>query len=195
MADETPDPTDETGTDESALPEDVIDRAETLTRRLRNAVDDSERAAYKHERDALLDEHGYGARVREGQTGETLVLHPAVWIEDGTIRTDRIDDTSQAIERPLSGPGSGADWAEIDEHNRTIAARVRKRHGAVHGETATAFADFMSNHYAKPIERATPGEREELRTEYFPRNAWPTDEQRERVTESLRLTVEAADEV
>lgn len=195
MADETPQPTDETDTDESSLPEDVIDRVETLTRRLRNAVDDSERAVYGRERDALLDEHGYDMRVREGQTGETLVLHPAGWVEDGTVRTDRIDDTGQAIERSLSGPGSGADWAETDEHNRAIAARVRERHGAVHGETATAFADFMSNHYAKPIERATPDEREEFRTEYFPRNAWPTDEQRERVTESLRLTVEAAEEV
>ena len=202
MADETPHPTDEIdadtgaaggGGDDAPLPEAVIDRAEALTRRLRNAIDEGERAAYRRERDALLGEHGYDARVRAGETGETLVLHPAAWIDDGTIRTDRIDDTGRAVERPLSGPGSGADWAEIDEHNREIVARVRERHGEVHGETAAAFADFMSNHYAKPIERATPGEREEFRTEYFPRNAWPTDAQRERVAESLRLTVEAAE--
>lgn len=181
-------------TDDPPLPETAIERAERLTRHLRNAVDDGERAVYRRERDALLGAHGYDARVRAGETGETLVLYPAEWTDEGTIRTDRIDDTGRAVERPLSGPGSGADWAEIDEHNRAIAARVRERHGEVHGETATAFAEFMSNHYAKPIERATPDEREEFRTEYFPRNAWPTDEQRERLAASVRLTVEAAEE-
>lgn len=199
MADETPHPTDDQSgnagdpADEPPLPEAAIDRAERLTRQLRNAVDGDERAAYRRERDALLGEHGYDARVRKGETGETLVLYPAEWTDEGTIRTDRIDDTGRAVERPLSGPGSGADWDEIDEHNRAIAARVRERHGEVHGETATAFAEFMSNHYAKPIERATPDEREEFRREYFPRNAWPTDEQRERLAESIRLVVEAAE--
>jgi len=199
MANDTPHPTDGPSdeaadrTDEPPLPEAAIDRAERLTRQLRNAVDDDERAAYRRERAALLDDHDYDARVRAGDTGETLVLYPAEWTDEGTIRTDRIDDTGRAVERPLSGPGSGADWADIDEHNRAIAARVRERHGEVHGETATAFAEFMSNHYAKPIERATPDEREEFRAEYFPRNAWPTDEQRERLAESIRLTVEAAE--
>jgi len=204
MADETPHPDDGTthpddGTthpdDESPLPDDVLDRAETLTRRIRDAVDGNERSAYRRERADLLDAHGYNVRVREGETGETLVLHPAEWVEDGTVRMDRVDDTDRAVERPLSGPGSGADWAEIDEHNRAVAARVRGRHGEVHGETASAFADFMSNHYAKPIERATPAEREEFRTEYFRRNAWPTDEQRDRLAASVRLTIDVAEDV
>ena len=175
------------------LPEDVIDRAETLTRRITNAVDDNERDAYRRERGRLLEDHSYDVRVREGDTGETLVLYPEEWVEEGTVQVDRIDDTDRAVERPISGPGSGADWEAIDSHNRAIADRVRERHGEIHGETATAFADFMSNHYAKPIEKSTPGEREEFRTEYFPRNAWPTEKQRDRVTESLRLTLEAAD--
>jgi hypothetical protein len=174
------------------LPTAVIERVETLTRRARRAVDENERDAYLEERATLLSTHEYEARIREDDAGETLVLYPAEWIEDGTIQVDRIDDTDRGIERPLSGVRSGADWADVDEHNREIAAAVRKRHGEVHGETAAAFADFMSNHYAKPIEAATPGEREEFRTEYFPRNAWPSAAQRDQLEESLRLIVETA---
>jgi hypothetical protein len=174
------------------LPAAVIERVKTLTRRARRAVDENERDAYLEERATLLSTHEYEARIREDDAGETLVLYPAEWIEDGTIQVDRIDDTDRGIERPLSGVRSGADWADVDEHNREIAAAVRKRHGEVHGETAAAFADFMSNHYAKPIEAATPGEREEFRTEYFPRNAWPSAAQRDQLEESLRLIVETA---
>ena len=201
MVDDTPQPDDrvtETGDDagsEGSLPEEVIDRAETLTRRIESAIDDNERDAYRREREELLDDHAYEVRVREGDTGETLVLYPEEWVEGGTVQVDRIDDTDRAVERPISGPGSGADWEAVDGHNREIAARVRDRHGEVHGETAVAFADFMSNHYAKPIERSTPGEREEFCDEYFPRNAWPTEKQRDRVADSLRLTLEVADSV
>jgi len=201
MADETPrteDATTETSDgsgSELPLPEAVIDRAETLTRRIQSAVDDNERDAYRRERAELLDGHAYEVRVREGDTGETLVLYPEEWVENGTVQVDRIDDTDRAIERPVSGPGSGADWEAVDSHNRAVAARVRERHGEVHGETAAAFAAFMSNHYAKPIEKSTPGEREEFRAEYFPRNAWPSEKQRDLVAESVRLTLDAADSV
>lgn len=194
MSDREPmtDETSENGASDS-LPDGVIERATTLTRRARDAVDENERSAYLERRDDRLREHGYTARIRDGETGETLVLYPEEWVEDGTVRFDRIADTDRAVERSISGPGSGDDWEEIDRYNRAVASRVRQQHGDVHGETATAFADFMSNHYAKPIEAATAEEREEFRTEYFVRNAWPTDEQRERVDESIRLIVEAAD--
>lgn len=201
MVDETPEPNggvDETVEDDGdvpPIPEAAIDRIETLTRRIRSAVDENERGAYRNERAELLADHAYNARVREGDTGETLVLYPDEWVEDGTVQLDRIEDTDRAIERSVSGPGADADWETVDSHNRDIAARVRKRHGEIHGETARAFAAFMSNHYAKPIEAATPAEREEFRAEYFPRNAWPTDAQRERVAESVRLTLEVADSV
>lgn len=187
MTDET---TDTSGN--SPLPETVIERATMLTRRARDTVDENERTAYLADRDERLEAYDYTARVREGDTGDTLVLYPDEWVEDGTVRFDRIEDTARAVERSLSGPGSDADWDEIDRHNREIATRVRERCGDVHGDTAAAFADFMSNHYAKPIEFATADEREEFRREYFVRNAWPTDEQRERVDESIRLVVELA---
>ena len=179
--------------EEVPIPSEVIDRVVTLSRRARAAVDENERTAYLDERAELLERHGYEARVRSEDTGSTLILYPTEWIEEGTARLERIEDTDRAIERSLSGPGSGNDWEEIDERNRAVAAAVEERHGEIHGETAASFAAFMSNHYAKPIQEATPAEREEFRREYFPRNAWPTDEQRERLGRSMELIFETAD--
>ena len=51
--------------DDESLPEAVVTRALALTRRIREAVDDDERAAYRGERDDLLADHGYAPRVRE----------------------------------------------------------------------------------------------------------------------------------
>jgi hypothetical protein len=178
-------------TDEEELPDDITARARTLTRRMREAVDDEERAAYREERAGLLAEHGYVSRVREDDTGETLVLYPEEWVAEGVVQVDRIEDTDRAVERSLSGVGS-ADWETVEAHNRAVAERVRAEHGEVHGGNAHAFADFMSNHYAKRVETATPEEREEFREEYLPRNAWPTEAQREAVERSLRLVEKVA---
>ena len=178
-------------TDEEELPDDVAARARTLTRRMREAVDDEERAAYREERAGLLAEHGYVSRVREDDTGETLVLYPEEWVDDGVVQVDRIEDTDRAVEQSLSGVGSD-DWETVEAHNRAVAERVRTEHGEVHGGNAHAFADFMSNHYAKRVETATPEEREEFREEYLPRNAWPTEAQREAVERSLRLVEKVA---
>ena len=117
--------------DEAPLPDEVVSRALTLTRRTRRAIDADEQVSYREERDALLEEHGYVARVRE-------------------------------------------------------------EHGDPHGANAHAFADFMGNHYAKRVEAATPAEREEFLEEYFRRNAWPTEAQRDAVERSLRLVEEIA---
>ena len=174
------------------LPEETIDEAEKLTRRARDAVDEREAAAYREHRDALLTDHGFTARVREEGPRATLVLHPEEWVEDGTIRTDRIDDTGRAIERHLSGPAAPEEWGAIDDHNREIVERVRAERGAVHGDNAEAFADFMGNHYARRIENATRAEVEEFLDDYFVRNAWPSDEQKELVERSLEYVFEIA---
>jgi len=176
---------DSTDTD---LPDAVIERAETLTRRARRSDHRREARAYRDERDELLSEHGYTARVREEDT--VLVFYPAEWVTGETVRPERIDDVDRGIEIPLEGPGEDAEWEEIAEHNREIAETVAAEHGEVHGNNATSFAEFMSNHYAKPIESATEAERAEFLTEYYPRNVWPTDEQRAVVSESVRLAVE-----
>jgi hypothetical protein len=171
-------------------PEEVIEEAVRLTRAARAAVEEGEAAAARQRRDELLAEHGYCARERDD---DTLVCYPEEWVEDGEVRTDRIDDTDAAVERPLT-PGGG-EYGEVEAHNARAVERVRKRHGEVHARNARAFADFLGNHYLARVERATPALREEFLTEYFPRNAWPTDQQRAVVERSLELVAVAGREV
>ncbi|PSQ18290.1 rnhA operon protein [Halobacteriales archaeon QS_8_69_26] len=177
------------------LPEEVVAEAERLTRQARRAADDREREAYEADRADLLADHGFTARVRREDDGEeTLVVHPEEWVDDGTIRPDRVEDVDRAVEVPLSGSGDPDEWADLDAHNREVVAEVRAAHGDVHGDNAAAFADFMGNHYAKPVEDATPAEVREFLEEYFPRNAWPDEEQRAAVGRSVRLVFEVTGE-
>jgi hypothetical protein len=177
----------------TALPQAVIDEAERLTRRAREAVDPNEAAAYRGKRESLIAEHDFTARVREADR-DTLVLHPQEWVEDGRVQPEHVDDLDRGVERPLEGPGEADDWAVTEAHNRELAETVEAEHGAVHGANAHALADFASNHYAKPIDRLTGGELQEFYDEYFPRNAWPSDDQKAVVEESVRLVLETADE-
>ncbi|QIO22320.1 rnhA operon protein [Haloarcula sp. JP-L23] len=174
------------------LPSETVDEVERLTRLAREAVDEDEAAAYRAERAALLDERGYTSRIREEDTGEVIVCHPAEWVEDGVIRPDRVEDTDRGVEVRLSGPEAPDEWDAVEEQNRRVVDAVRADHGDVHGATADALADFMGNHYAKPIADATTDELREFREEYFQRNVWPTDEQRALLEESIRVTVEKA---
>ncbi|WP_335999861.1 DUF7108 family protein [Halorientalis halophila] len=179
--------------DAADVPPEIVDEVERLTRLADDAVDDAEAEAYRERRASLLDEYEYRARVREDDAHDTLVLHPEEWLEDGVARLEAIEDTDRGIERPLGGPGDGEDWEAIDDRNREIAAAVAEAHGTVHGENAAALADFMSNHYAKPIDAATEEELAEFVTDYFRRNAWPSDEQRDLVDRSVELARETAD--
>jgi len=169
-------------------PADVVEEAERLTRLARDATGE-EAAAYRERRDELLAEYDYRTRVREDD--ETLVCYPADWVDGGVVDPAAIEDTDRAIERPL-GTGD-ADWTEIAEHNREVARTVATEHGGVHGENATAFAEFMNNHYARRIETAGNREVRRFLDEYFPRNAWPSDAQRDVVEESVRLIFHAVD--
>ena len=173
------------------LPDDVVEAATRLTRLARDAVDGNERAAYDDRRDRLLAAHGYAARIREGE--DTLVCHPADWLEDGAVRTDRIDDVDAAVEVSLSGADDPDDWDRIDARNRELVDAARTAHGDVHGDTAAAFADFMGNHYARPMVEATGATIDEFCTEYFVRNAWPSDDQRAVLERSIELVFETAD--
>lgn len=184
-------PSDEE-TDE--LPESMIERAERLTRLARDAVDDAEADAYREDRADALADYGFAANVREDDSGATLVLHPDEWVDGGTIRPDRVEDTDRAVEVSLSGPGDPDEWDAVDQHNREVVARVRDAHGDVHGDNAAAFADFMGNHYARPVESATDDEIAEFLDEYFPRNAWPSDDQRAVVEQSLDYVFDVAAE-
>jgi hypothetical protein len=168
------------------LPDDVVDEAERLTRLARDATGE-EAQAHRQRRAELLAEHGYRARVREAD--ETLVLYPEDWVTEGRVDTGEIEDTGRATECSLSASG---EWAAVAEHNRGVAREVALEHGGVHGENATAFVEYMNNHHARRIERAGDREIEEFLEGYFPRNAWPSDAQREAVEASLRLVFEVA---
>jgi hypothetical protein len=174
----------------SELPEEVADETERLTRLARTAVDDNEREAYREQRRDLLADHGFTARVRESD--DTLVCHPEEWVKEGEVQPRRIEDTERAVERSLSGAGDPDDWTAIAAHNERVVERVAD-HGETHGANARAFADFMSNHYARRVESATEEELAEFHTEYFVRNAWPTDDQRELIEISLSLVFEETD--
>jgi hypothetical protein len=191
MAEEPPD-TDRPRPGE--LPQKVITRAERLTRLSRRAVDENEIEAYRTERGQLLADYGYAARIRSDDTGDVLVLHPDEWLdEDGIARVNDIEDTGRAVERSLEGPGDPDDWDEVAAHNEAIAEVVGDDYGEVHGANAETFAIFLSNHYAKRIESVTPGEIEEFRTDYYVRNAWPSEEQRTVLDESLEKIFDVAD--
>ncbi|SDJ55833.1 hypothetical protein SAMN05216226_10549 [Halovenus aranensis] len=190
MAENHSDSVDE-ATDEQPLPAEVVDQAEQLTRRAREAVDDNEATAYRERRAELLTEYDYRARIRNDDD-DVLVLYPDEWLTDGVAQLEAIEDLDRGIERPLEGAGDAEQWRAIEEHNRDLADRVEAAHGEVHGENAHALADFMSNHYAKEIERATGEEVAEFREEYFPRNAWPSDEQQAAIDASLEYVFECA---
>ena len=193
------DETDATATDvddaTTELPADVVDEAERLTRLARRTPDENEAAARIDRRDELLDAHDFTARIRD-DGDDVLVLHPAAWHDDenDVVRTDRIDDISRAVEIPLEGTDDPDDWDAVEAHNRELVDRVRERHGDVHGDNAAALADFVGNHYAKRIEELTNAELAEFRSDYFVRNAWPSDAQRDALEESIALVYETADE-
>ncbi|MEE6211219.1 rnhA operon protein [Salarchaeum sp. III] len=175
-------------------PEDAVDEAERLTRLARRVGDDEEAAAYRDRRDDLLAEHDYEARIRADDDGDTLVCYPAEWLEDGTVRVERIKDTDRAAERSLSRGGESEEWESVEAHNRALVERVRDEYGEEEAANARAFADFMGNHHSRRMETATREELREFREQYYPRNVWPTDEQEASLERSLRAVFEIVGE-
>jgi hypothetical protein len=184
---ETTDETDETDEADRIpdVPVEVVDEAERLTRLARRTEDDAAADFYRERRDELVSGHDYVPRLREDD--DTLVLYPDEWMDDGTVQLDRIETTDRAVEVSLSGPGDADRYQEIAAYNDAVADAVADEHAEVHADTARSFAAFMSNHYVRAVDDATPEVREEFREEYFPRNGWPTDEQLAVVEESLTI--------
>lgn len=185
---------DETADDEvtQEVPEPIVEEVLRYTQRAREAEEDDRTEAILEARNQVLDPYDFEIRVRE-ETHDVLVLYPAEWIEDGTVVMEHIEDTDRAIERPLEGTGVGETWDEVYEHNKVIAQRVRAEFGDDHGANAAALAEYMSNHYLKPIEEATRGELEEFLTEYYPRNVWPTADQKRVVRQSVQFVYDCLD--
>jgi len=187
----TPDSTTDESTGD-ALPSDVIETVERLTRHARHA-DDERAGTLRDRRDDILAEHGFEARIRSERDGDVLVCYPAEWLEDGEVVFDRIDDRSRAVERPLDRPELDADWETIDADNRAVVDAVEERYGTVHAANVAALADYMSNHHALRIADATADHVAEFLTEYYPRNAFPGDDQRAVVEASLERAFEFVD--
>jgi len=194
---EEPDRDDDRAPD---VPVAAVDEAERLTRLAREAesaepTPETEEAAdqYRERRDALAAEYGYTARVRDED--DALVLYPDEWMEAGTVQLDRVEDTDRAVEVSLSGPGDADRYREVAAYNEAVAEAVAEREAAVHARTAETFAAFMSNHYVRPVDDATPEMRAEFREEYLVRNGWPTDEQLDAVDESLSVIESVAADV
>ncbi|ELZ33770.1 DUF7108 domain-containing protein [Halorubrum distributum] len=194
---EAPDRDDERVPD---VPAEAVDEAERLTRLAREAesaepTPEIEQAAdqYRERRDALAAEYGYTARVRDED--DALVLYPDEWMEEGTVQLDRVEDTDRAVEVSLSGPGDADRYREVAAYNEAVAEAVAEREADVHARTAETFAAFMSNHYVRPVDDATPKMRAEFREEYLVRNGWPTDEQLAAVEESLSVIESVAADV
>ncbi len=175
----------------SELPADLVAEVERLTRLARHAVDDGERDAYERRRAELLDERGFTARVRDED--DVLVLYPSEWIVDGTVEIERIDDTDRAVEMPLSGTGDEDAWEGVERDNADLVRAVEAEHGSLHAANARSFADFLGNHYVQRIDDTTAEQVSEFLSEYYPRNAWPSREQKAVIEESLELLFAAAD--
>jgi hypothetical protein len=174
------------------LSEDVVAEARRLARLARNASEDAAADAYRDRLDELLADHDRVARVRDADA--TLVCYPADWADDdGTVHPTDVEDPDRAVEVSLAGGGEQGDYEEAAERNAELVERVAAEYGDVHAENAAAFAAFMNNHYARPMDTATDTEREEFREEFFPRNAWPSDEQRAVLEDSLDAVDDVAE--
>ena len=193
-ATEEPDDPDESADERVPdVPADIVDEAERLTRLARQTDDDAAAAFYRERRDELVEAHEYVPRLREED--DTLVLYPAEWMDDGTVQLDRIETTDRAVEVSLSGPGDADRYEAIAAYNEAVADAVAEARDAVHADTAESFAAFMSNHYVRAVDDATPDMREEFRTEYLPRNGWPSDDQLAVLDESLSVIESVAADV
>ncbi|MFD1570597.1 DUF7108 domain-containing protein [Halorubrum laminariae] len=175
------------------LPADVVDEAERLTRLARETDDDAAAEFYRDRRDELVTDHDYVPRLRGDD--DTLVMYPDEWMADGTVQLDRIETTERAVEVSLSGPGDADRFQEIAAYNDAVATAVAERESNVHADTARTFAAFMSNHYVRPIDDATPDMRAEFREEYLVRNGWPSEEQLAVADESLSVIEAVAADV
>lgn len=143
----------------------------------------------------LARQFGFRVRVRRDEAARIVVLYPREWVEGGTVVIDRIDDIDRAIEIPLFTGQSDAKWEQIEQFNRRVVERVKDQYGGVHGENAATFADFVGNHLAKRISEVTQSEIDEFRSEYFVRNAWPSDRQEQEIERSLELIYSEVNQV
>jgi len=162
------------GGDEGERP-DWVDDAVRLTRVALSGVDGA-----REERDAVAEDRGYEARERDDGT---LVLYPQAWRRpDGTVDLDGFD-ADDAYEIPLEG----GDYDEAYDANDPVLERFESEESDVHASNVRYFVEFCENHHAVAVENATVDHVEEFLGDYYVRNVWASEEEREAVDESLRI--------
>jgi len=129
---------------------------------------------------------GYRWRIREADS--TLVCVPGTWFNDGVVMPERVD-TAEAIEIECAPSATGYD--AVATANAEVAAAVSAAYGPTHGENAAIIARFMSAHMRRPIASMTEADRAAF-DEFYRRNAWPSDDAKEVITQSVKLMRELA---
>ncbi len=159
-----------------------------MTRLAREVVDDAEADAYRTERDEILAEYDYTARIRNDETGDVLVCHPVEWVDDGVIRPERVDDIDRGVEIRLSAPATRTS-GQRSRWNRAVVDAVtvaQVRHTRT--RSCSLIQGITTRNRSRRRRRRNSGVSRRL----CPRNAWPTAEQRSVLDQSIRLTVEEA---
>jgi len=181
---------------EPELPDSAIEEAERLTRLARRVPDDAEAESYRDRRAELLAEYEYAAVIREesDESAPTLVCHPIEWRdEQGAIDPAQIDEIDRAADVDLGTADDPEAWDAVAERNDSVVERVRETHGDPHAANADAFAEYVSNHHAKPIPAVTAAELRWFQEEYYPRNVWPSDDQRAALEQSIAYVYDELD--
>ena len=141
----------------------------------------------RRRRDALAEEHGYNARLRDDGV---LVLHPKDWLdEDGVVDMEAFD-ADDAYEVPLDGEG----YEDARSSNDTLLGGFEEMEVTEEADVfnARAFAEFCENHHATAVENVSEEHVREFLEEYYVRNVWASDEAEDSVEESLRLLLREA---
>lgn len=136
--------------------------------------------------DEIVRSVGYQWRIREADS--TLVCVPETWFNDGVVIPERVD-TAEAIEIECAPSAAGYD--AVATANAEVAAAVSAAYGPIHGENATIIARFMSAHMRRPIASMTEADGAAFE-EFYRRNAWPSNDAEEVITQSVKLTCELA---
>jgi len=141
----------------------------------------------RRKRDALAEENGYNARLRDDGT---LVLHPTEWLDEEGVVDMEAFDAEDAYEVPLDGEG----YEEARDSNDTVLDGFEEMEDTEEADifNARAFAEFCENHHATAVENVSEEHVREFLDDYYVRNVWASEEAEERVEESLRLFLQEA---
>lgn len=137
-------------------------------------------------------QHGFGVRLRD----TVLVLYPEDWLEDGVVRPDV--DVDRAFEVDLADT---ADRQRARERNEKLLGEFESsvERGTVDDVAVEdvvfnvrRFAEFCANHHGVAVDEAGDVV-EEFVSDYYVRNVWASESQREALVASLDVVFDWLD--